>query len=135
MLEAYTTIAAREGLAGGLYRGLGPNIVRNGIVNVCETVGDMEKWINGSISTTNHDQCMKVVYDVTKEALLSSRLVRDGILCHFSSALVAGFTATLVASPVDVVKTRYMSRCGDCPAISNSIYQYLAVSSSIYSNI
>lgn len=55
MLEAYTTIAAREGLAGGLYRGLGPNIVRNGIVNVCETVGDMEKWRNGSISTTNHD--------------------------------------------------------------------------------
>ena len=46
VLEAYTTIAAREGLAGGLYRGLGPNIVRNGIVNVCETVGDMEKWIN-----------------------------------------------------------------------------------------
>ena len=46
MLEAYTTIAAREGLAGGLYRGLGPNIVRNGIVNVCETVGDMDIWIN-----------------------------------------------------------------------------------------
>ena len=76
---------------------------------------------------------MKVVYDVTKEALLSSRLVRDGILCHFSSALVAGFTATLVASPVDVVKTRYMSRCGDCPQYLTvySIYQYLAVSSSI----
>ena len=69
---------------------------------------------------------MKVVYDVTKEALLSSRLVRDGILCHFSSALVAGFTATLVASPVDVVKTRYMSRCGDCPVIANSI-QYLSI--------
>ena len=80
-------MARTEGLSQGLYRGLGPNIARNGIVNVCEIV----------------------VYDVIKETILTTGLLADGVLCHFSSALVAGFTATLVASPVDVVKTRYMN--------------------------
>ena len=35
--------------------------------------------------------------------------MRDGIPCHFASAVVAGVTATFVASPVDVVKTRFMN--------------------------
>lgn len=29
--------------------------------------------------------------------------------CHFVSAFGAGFVTTVVASPVDVVKTRYMN--------------------------
>lgn len=29
--------------------------------------------------------------------------------CHFTAAFAAGFCTTLVASPVDVVKTRYMN--------------------------
>merc|ERR1712025_21686 len=74
--DAYLTIAKKEGLSEGLYRGLAPNIVRN---------------------------------DVVKESFIASRLLQDGVVCHFSSALVAGFTATLVASPVDVIKTRYMN--------------------------
>lgn len=32
--------------------------------------------------------------------------MRDGVWCHFTAAVAAGFTATLVASPVDVIKTR-----------------------------
>ena len=47
-----------------------------------------------------------MVYDTVKETILSSGLLEDGIPCHFSAAATAGFTATLVASPVDVVKTR-----------------------------
>ena len=31
------------------------------------------------------------------------------MLCHFCGASVAGFVATLFASPVDVIKTRYMN--------------------------
>ena len=31
------------------------------------------------------------------------------MLCHFCGASVAGFIATLFASPVDVIKTRYMN--------------------------
>lgn len=33
----------------------------------------------------------------------------DNLPCHFVSAFGAGFCATVVASPVDVVKTRYMN--------------------------
>ena len=61
-----------------------PNIVRNCIVNIGEIV----------------------VYDVCKEALINNKIMNDGIPCHFSAAVAAGFCATLVASPVDVVKTR-----------------------------
>ena len=61
-----------------------PNIARTAIINVGEIV----------------------VYDVVKDSLISSKLMADGIPCHFSAAIAAGFTATLIASPVDVIKTR-----------------------------
>lgn len=35
--------------------------------------------------------------------------MKDGVVLHFSSAVIAGFCTTIVASPVDVVKTRYMN--------------------------
>jgi len=86
VMDAYATIAKKEGIQG-LYKGTFPNIVRNCIINVGEIV----------------------VYDVAKEAILNKGLLEDGIKLHFSAAVIAGFTATLVASPVDVVKTRFMS--------------------------
>lgn len=64
-----------------------PNIARTSIINVGEIV----------------------VYDIAKDSLLRSNLMKDGIPCHFTAALAAGFTATLVASPVDVIKTRFMN--------------------------
>ena len=84
VLHAYSSIARYEGLVGGLYRGTLANIVRNCIVNVGETV----------------------VYDASKDVLISRGYVQDGVLCHLLSAVIAGVSATLVASPVDVVKTR-----------------------------
>lgn len=87
VLDAYLTIKRTEGLMTGLYRGMLPNIARNCIINVGETV----------------------VYDAAKDAFISNEILKDGIGCHFSSAVVAGVTATLVASPVDVVKTRFMN--------------------------
>lgn len=62
-------------------------MVRNSIVNVSEIV----------------------CYDVVKDALLMHRVFNDGVPLHFTSAVIAGFCATVVASPVDVVKTRYMN--------------------------
>ncbi|XP_058401608.1 putative mitochondrial transporter UCP3 isoform X3 [Diceros bicornis minor] len=64
-----------------------PNITRNAIVNC----GEM------------------VTYDIIKEKLLDYHLFTDNFPCHFVSAFGAGFCATVVASPVDVVKTRYMN--------------------------
>lgn len=90
-----------------------PNIARNSIVNCCELV----------------------TYDIIKELILKRKLMTgkckrslttcnlftllilityvlfpaDNMPCHFTAAFAAGFCTTLVASPVDVVKTRYMN--------------------------
>ncbi|KAK9402642.1 mitochondrial uncoupling protein 3-like [Crotalus adamanteus] len=85
-VDAYRTIAREEGVRG-LWKGTFPNITRNAIVNC----GEM------------------VTYDLIKETLLKHHLMTDNFPCHFVAAFGAGFCATVVASPVDVVKTRYMN--------------------------
>lgn len=85
-IEAYKTIAKEEGLRG-LWKGTLPNIARNAIVNCTELV----------------------TYDLIKDLLLKNGLLTDNLPCHFSSAIGAGFCTTVIASPVDVVKTRYMN--------------------------
>ncbi|XP_015435442.1 PREDICTED: mitochondrial uncoupling protein 2-like isoform X1 [Dufourea novaeangliae] len=85
-LQAYKNIAAEEGTRG-LWKGTIPNISRNAIVNVAEIV----------------------CYDIIKDFILESGYLRDGIPCHLSAAVAAGLCTTLAASPVDVVKTRYMN--------------------------
>lgn len=84
--QAYKTIARDEGMKG-LYKGTLPNVARNAIVNAAELV----------------------CYDSIKEQILKANLMSDNMPCHFVSAFAAGFCATVVASPVDVVKTRYMN--------------------------
>ncbi|XP_069664782.1 putative mitochondrial transporter UCP3 isoform X1 [Haliaeetus albicilla] len=85
-MDAYRTIAREEGIRG-LWRGTLPNIARNAIINCGELV----------------------TYDLIKDALLRAHLMTDNVPCHFVAAFGAGFCATVVASPVDVVKTRYMN--------------------------
>ncbi|XP_043917553.1 mitochondrial brown fat uncoupling protein 1 [Protopterus annectens] len=85
-LHAYKTIARQEGMKG-LWKGTLPNVTRNAIVNCSELV----------------------TYDIIKETILKHRLLTDNLPCHFVSAFGAGFCTTVVASPVDVVKTRYMN--------------------------
>lgn len=41
--------------------------------------------------------------------ILERKLMDDGIPCHLVSSAVAGFTACIVGSPVDVLKTRMMN--------------------------
>ncbi|CAL8088124.1 unnamed protein product [Orchesella dallaii] len=84
--QAYKSIFSTEGVSG-LWRGFLPNIGRNAIVNVSEIV----------------------CYDLVKEFIIMKGLMRDNIPCHFTSAVFAGFCATLCASPIDVIKTRYMN--------------------------
>ncbi|XP_053556800.1 mitochondrial brown fat uncoupling protein 1 [Bombina bombina] len=85
-LDAYKTIAKEEGMRG-LWKGTFPNVTRNAIVNCTELV----------------------TYDLIKENLLQYKLMTDNLPCHFVSAFGAGFCTTVIASPVDVVKTRYMN--------------------------
>ncbi|XP_078395236.1 mitochondrial brown fat uncoupling protein 1 [Cetorhinus maximus] len=85
-IQAYKSIAKEEGVRG-LWKGTLPNVTRNAIVNCSELV----------------------TYDLIKEAILRNKLLTDNLPCHLLSAFGAGFCATVAASPVDVVKTRYMN--------------------------
>ncbi|XP_040282446.1 mitochondrial uncoupling protein 2 [Bufo bufo] len=85
-MDAYRTIAKEEGMRG-LWKGTAPGITRNALVNCTELV----------------------TYDLIKDALLKSNLMSDTLPCHFTAAFGAGFCTTVIASPVDVVKTRYMN--------------------------
>ncbi|XP_054901251.1 dicarboxylate carrier SLC25A8-like isoform X3 [Poeciliopsis prolifica] len=84
--QAYRTIARVEGLRG-LWKGCLLNITRNAIVNCSELV----------------------TYDIIKEQILKNKMMTDNMPCHFTAAFAAGFCTTVVASPVDVVKTRFMN--------------------------
>lgn len=83
---AYKMIGREEGMKG-LWRGAAPNVGRNAIVNVAEIV----------------------CYDIVKDCLIQYAQMEDNIKCHFSAATIAGFATTICASPIDVVKTRYMN--------------------------
>ncbi|TGO40610.1 hypothetical protein BHYA_0034g00290 [Botrytis hyacinthi] len=48
-------------------------------------------------------------YDSFKQLLIRHTSMEDGLSTHFTASLMAGFVATTVCSPVDVIKTRIMS--------------------------
>ena len=48
-------------------------------------------------------------YDGLKKVLLNYGGMKDNLTTHFTASLMAGFIATTVCSPVDVIKTRVMS--------------------------
>jgi len=48
-------------------------------------------------------------YDTFKHICLEKLAMPDNLVTHFTSSLAAGFVATTVCSPVDVIKTRIMS--------------------------
>jgi dicarboxylate transporter 10 len=50
-----------------------------------------------------------VSYDVFKRICLERFGMKDSLSTHFTASLAAGFVATTVCSPVDVIKTRVMS--------------------------
>ncbi|NXN69341.1 UCP3 protein, partial [Himantopus himantopus] len=113
-VDAYRTIAREEGVRG-LWRGTLPNITRNAIVNCGELVTyDLIKdaLLRAQLMTGEHGAGWGETQPGTipVPAILSPRLCpTDNVPCHFVAAFGAGFCATVVASPVDVVKTRYMN--------------------------
>lgn len=84
--HAYKTILAEEGVLG-FWTGLGPNVVRNSVINAAELIS----------------------YTEIKKFILGKDFMNDGIPLHLTSGFLAGFCAVLVGSPVDVMKTRIMN--------------------------
>ena len=85
-MEVYRNIYTKEGMAG-FYRGVQPNMIRNVMVNI------------GEMAT----------YDQIKETFLRYTSIPDSILLHFLCGTTAGFFATCIASPADVIKSRLMA--------------------------
>ncbi|XP_020599848.1 mitochondrial uncoupling protein 1-like isoform X2 [Phalaenopsis equestris] len=84
-LNAYYTIIRQEGL-GALWTGLGPNIVRNAIINAAELAS----------------------YDHVKQTILKIPGFSDNVFTHLLAGLGAGLFGVCIGSPVDVVKSRMM---------------------------
>ena len=74
--DAFGVIYRREGLRGFL-RGMPPNIQRGFIVNAAE------------LST----------YDHSKEQLIASGLLKEGVLAHTGASCVAGFAGAAASNP------------------------------------
>ncbi|KAF8821041.1 putative Mitochondrial uncoupling protein 3 [Cardiosporidium cionae] len=85
-LNAYSTIVRTQGLRG-LWVGVAPNILRNSIINSSELAA----------------------YDQIKQVVLQYKLMQDGIGLHVVGGFLAGVVATIIGSPVDVLKTRLMN--------------------------
>lgn len=77
----------REEGFGSLFRGVWPNSTRAVLMTASQLAS----------------------YDVFKKELLERTKMKDDLYTHFTASLMAGFVATTVCSPVDVIKTRVMS--------------------------
>lgn len=84
--DCYRKLVAEGGFAN-LWTGIGPNIMRNCIVNAAELAS----------------------YDTYKQYAISSGWFKDNAFCHVFCASCCGITACVVGSPVDVLKTRIMN--------------------------
>ncbi len=101
--EVYKEIMRNEGFAG-FYRGIQPNIFRN----VCVNVGDMAS------------------YDQFKQLFLTYTNIPDRMPLHFICGFLAGFVATVIGSPADVVKTRLMSSPDSYSGVLNCFSRMVA---------
>ncbi|WOG84477.1 hypothetical protein DCAR_0103660 [Daucus carota subsp. sativus] len=63
-------------------------------------------------------------YDQIKESILDNNLMKDGLGTHVTASFAAGFVASVVTNPVDVIKTRVMNmkvEPGNAPPYSGAI--------------
>jgi dicarboxylate transporter 10 len=85
-IEGLTRMVKEEG-AHSLFRGVWPNSIRAVLMTASQLAS----------------------YDIFKSELLRRTSMGDNLYTHFTASFMAGFVATTVCSPVDVIKTRIMS--------------------------
>lgn len=76
-----------EGWKPSLFRGVWPNSGRAVLMTVSQLAG----------------------YDTFKSELLARTSMKDNTATHLTASLLAGFVATTLCSPLDVIKTRIMT--------------------------
>lgn len=85
-IEGLVRMTREEG-AKSLFRGVWPNSMRAVLMTASQLAS----------------------YDGFKSLLIQYTPLSDNLTTHFSASFLAGFVATTVCSPVDVIKTRVMS--------------------------
>jgi dicarboxylate transporter 10 len=85
-LDGMMRMARTEGLSSW-FRGVWPNSTRAALMNASQLAS----------------------YDTFKVMLMTYTPLGDTTTTHFASSLLAGFVATTICSPVDVIKSRVMS--------------------------
>lgn len=102
LFDAAKKITKTEGLHG-FYQSLGVNVLRNSIKSGAELA----------------------CYSQTKSFVLEKGWMKDELPLHLLSSVNAGFIATLISSPIDVVKSVYMNgrikECGGLEAYKNAM--------------
>jgi len=85
-IEGIIRMRREEGI-GALFRGVWPNSARASLMTASQLAS----------------------YDEIKSTLIARAGMKDDLTTHFTASILAGFIATTVCSPVDVLKTRLMS--------------------------
>lgn len=85
-IDGLIKMVKNEGFAS-LFRGVGPNSGRGALMTASQLAS----------------------YDEFKMLLLGTGVFEDNLTTHFAASTMAGGVATLICSPVDVVKTKIMS--------------------------
>ncbi|KAK6359394.1 Mitochondrial dicarboxylate transporter [Orbilia brochopaga] len=85
-IDGIIKMVRQEGVLS-LFRGVGPNSGRGALMTASQLAS----------------------YDEFKMLLLRSGMFEDNLTTHFTASTMAGGVATLICSPVDVVKTKIMS--------------------------
>ena len=86
-------IAAAEGGAAALWRGVGANVQRAAAVTAAQLA----------------------TYDTCKRALARRASLREGFALHVAASLLAGAAASAVVAPLDLAKSRIMAAAGAPP--------------------
>lgn len=89
-LHAFQAIVSSEGITG-LWTGVSATVKRAAIVSAT------------AVSS----------YDHAKHTILNAQLMDEGPLLHIVASSIAGFITNCVASPIDMVRTRYMNQKKD----------------------
>lgn len=85
-IDGLIRIVREEGV-GSCFRGVWPNSIRAVLMTASQLAS----------------------YDIFKHELLQRTSMSDNLYTHFTASFMAGFVATTICSPVDVIKTRVMS--------------------------
>lgn len=89
-LSMYAKVASTEGLFKGLYKGFGANLARNSIISATEIIS----------------------YETSKRFFLDNLPMRDDWRTHLAAGCTAGFAATVLGSPADILGTKAMQKHG-----------------------